>query len=102
MLWAKIRGKQLGGLRFMRQYSAGAYILDFYCPRARLAIELDGQQHKEEEIKKYDIERERYLESLKIKTIRFWNAEVMGDIENVIVKISSALPLELKRESEGV
>ena len=86
LLWYRVRNNQLG-YRFFRQYSAGPYILDFYCPKLRLAIEVDGDQHAEENAIAYDIERDLYLCGLDIKTIRFWNKEVMNDIESVINRI---------------
>lgn len=97
ILWAHIRNGKLGP-HFWRQYSVGPYILDFYSPSIKLAIELDGGQHEKEENKVYDEEREMYLQGLEIRTIRFWNSAVVSDIEKVITQIKSALPLVHKRE----
>ena len=69
-------------LKFHRQYSVGPYILDFFCPQVRLAIELDGEQHKDAIV--YDKERESFLKNSDIKTIRFWNSEVLEDIGKVL------------------
>ena len=69
------------------------YVVDFYCPRIRLAIEIDGRQHYSVNSKKYDNYRHRYLQAFNIKTIRFDNAEVVNDINSVIDKIKSNLPL---------
>ncbi len=102
ILWARLRGKKLDGWHFHRQFGSGVYILDFYCPKAKLAIELDGQHHMLADKRTYDTERNQYLESLKIKTIRFWNEEVMNNLPDVLKRIASALPLKPKRESEGV
>src|SRR3989344_9364444 len=88
VLWARLRGVQLG-FKFKRQHSIGPYILDFYCPDKKLAIELDGFQHLEN--KEYDEERNRYLLCLEIKTIRFWNNEVSVNMEGVIQKVVSEL-----------
>jgi len=82
ILWNKIKNKQLDAYKFFRQYSVGPYILDFYCPLIRLAIELDGGYHKKEKI--YDEERERFLSGNFIKTIRFKNEEVVNNMENVL------------------
>ena len=71
----------------------GVYILDFYCPKTKLAIELDGAQHGTSEGKEYDKEREKYLKILNIKTLRFWNHEVIDNLEKVIATIGSALIL---------
>lgn len=82
-LWSKLKNSQLNGLKFVRQYSVGPYILDFYCPKLRLAIELDGSVHSDNEAKLYDKDRDKYLKSVDIHTIRFWNNEVLKNIGNV-------------------
>ncbi len=84
LLWEKLRRNQLG-YKFKRQHSIGRFILDFYCPEKKLAIELDGAQHLEN--KQYDKEREAYLSEFGIKTLRFWNSEVTKDLNSVIQKI---------------
>lgn len=93
LLWYRLRNNQLDGYHFFRQYSAGPYILDFYCAKLRLAIEIDGGQHSEHDTMLYDREREMYLAGLDIKTIRFQNKEVMSDIENVIECIRRNFPV---------
>lgn len=87
-LWKHLRNKGFRDLKFFRQYSVGAYIIDFYCPEYKLAIELDGGQHADEEIKEYDRARTVYLESLGIKVIRLWNNDVLVNIEGVIEEIT--------------
>jgi len=90
LLWYRVRNNQLG-YRFFRQYGAGPYILDFYCPKLRLAIEVDGDQHGEPEAILYDKERELYLRGLDIKVIRFGNVEVMNGMDHVLERILKAL-----------
>lgn len=75
------------GLKFFRQYSVGPYILDFYCPRLYLAIELDGSQHLEQEQREYDKERSYYLSQRRITIMRFWNNDVLRNTETVVEKI---------------
>jgi very-short-patch-repair endonuclease len=87
-LWARIRNDQLG-VNFRRQHAVGIYIPDFCSPKAKLIIELDGSQHLEQQ--EYDNERTKYLESLGYKVIRFWNHEVMNNIEGAILSIIHAL-----------
>lgn len=105
ILWQKIRNRQLNNLKFLRQYSVGPYILDFFCPEMRLAIELDGEQHKE--AIEYDQERESFLKDKDIKTIRFWNNEVINNIENIFEIINKTAdnlggnPSLVVREGEG-
>lgn len=82
-LWKYLRGEQLG-VKFRRQYGIGNYIADFYCPKLKLVIELDGGQHYTKEGMEYDKIRENYMSSLGIKTIRFSNIDVMGNIEGVL------------------
>jgi len=79
------------GLRFLRQYSVGPYILDFYCSKIRLAIELDGSVHAGEEAKLYDKDREKYLENLNIQVIRFWNDDVLKNTKNVLEKLQNKI-----------
>jgi len=94
ILWKKLNKNQLLGYRFFRQYSAGPYILDFYCPKLRLAIELDGWHHKKEESKIYDAERNAYLQKLNIETIRFWNDDMRKNTEGVLRKIKNKMELQ--------
>ncbi len=85
LLWDKLRNKRLDAYKFFRQYSVGPYILDFYCPLLRLAIELDGAHHND--AKEYDKERDFFLDSKGIQTVRFWNNEVLSDMDGVLKKI---------------
>jgi very-short-patch-repair endonuclease len=84
--WTRVRNKQFHGMRFLRQYSVGPFILDFYCPNMQLAIELDGGQHNEPDGKVYDATRSEYLESLGINVLRFWNTDVMQNIDGVLAR----------------
>ncbi len=90
-LWNLIRGRQLLNLKFVRQYSFGNYILDFYCSEKKLAIELDGGQHAEVKNIQSDNERTEYLNNHGIKVIRFWNNEVMNNIDGVGTSIINEL-----------
>lgn len=83
-LWQYLRNKQMNGYKFYRQYGIGNYIADFYCPKLKLVIELDGGQHYTEEGLEYDKTREDYMSSLGIKTIRFSNSDIMKNIEGVL------------------
>jgi very-short-patch-repair endonuclease len=87
-LWQILRNKQMEGLRFVRQYSVGPYILDFYCPAIRLAIEADGSQHIENE---HDVGRTDYLRKKSINVLRFWNNDVLDNIDGVYLKITSTI-----------
>ncbi|HNR02564.1 MAG TPA: endonuclease domain-containing protein [Anaerolineaceae bacterium] len=91
LLWQHLRTKQLDGLKFRRQHPESGFILDFYCPKLRLAIELDGAIHKDKESREYDLERTRVLAENRIRVIRFWNAEVLDHLESVLARIQSAV-----------
>ena len=86
-LWAKIRMKQLKGYQFYRQKPIGDYIVDFFCPRAKLVIEVDGSQHFSDEMTEYDRIRNEYLSSLGLRVLRFTNTDVLTHIERVIENI---------------
>jgi very-short-patch-repair endonuclease len=87
-LWSRIRNAQLG-VTFRRQHAVGNYIPDFCCPKAKLILKMDGSQHLEQ--KEYDDDRTKYFESLGYKVIRFWNNQIMKDIECVIKAIEYEL-----------
>ena len=95
-LWAYLRGDKLG-VNFRRQHAIGNYIADFCSPKAKLIIELDGSQHLEQE--EYDKERTKYLESQGYKVIRFWNNQIMNEIEGVILAITYAIEENQKGKS---
>ena len=78
-------------VHFYRQYRVGRYILDFYCPRKNLAIELDGGQHYENEAIAYDAVRTAFLNENGIKVIRFTNEEIDQRLVNVIAVIEAEL-----------
>ncbi|OGP73080.1 MAG: hypothetical protein A2V86_11035 [Deltaproteobacteria bacterium RBG_16_49_23] len=71
-------------MKFFRQYSIGPYISDFYCPIMKLAVELDGGQHNQCENKEYDAARSEYLKAKGIDVIRFWDNEVLLDMQSVL------------------
>ena len=93
-LWGKVRNKQFFGMKFFRQYSIGPYILDFYCPTMKLVVELDGGQHNQGDKRGHDAARSEYLKSQGIDVMRFWNNEVLLDIEDVLSKMAlKVMPL---------
>ena len=90
-LWSKIKNKQLAGYKFRRQHSIGRYIVDFYCPKLKIVIEADGGHHNWEENIIYDEERTKYLNSLNIKVIRYWNHEVLKGIDDVLQDLENKI-----------
>lgn len=93
LLWDRLRRKQLNGFRFRRQHPIDYYIVDFYCPSARLIVEVDGEDHKSR--LEYDLERQAVLEGHGYRTIRFTNTQVLNRIDLVL----AAIRLELKKNS---
>jgi very-short-patch-repair endonuclease len=87
VLWLQLKHSQLLGRKFRRQHSAAHYIMDFYCPSEKLAIELDGAHHYTEEGLRKDAERTKYLNSLGVTVIRFENKWVFEDMEYVLAEI---------------
>jgi len=90
-LWSMIRKKQINGVRFLRQFSIGKYIVDFYSPEYHLAIELDGEPHFDEERIQKDNERTDYLQSKGIRVLRFENFEVFDYPQRTIDEIKKYL-----------
>lgn len=98
LLWLHLKGKQIYGSKFRRQYSVKSYIVDFYCPKIKLAVEIDGLTHLTEEEIEYDNHRQTEIESLGIQFLRFWNYEVYEDLYNVLEKIKSKVK-ELRKNN---
>ncbi len=88
-LWRSLKGKKLEGRKFRRQFSVDSYILDFYCPSEKLAIELDGADHFTAAGCEHDATRTDILNSHGIRVIRFENDEVFKAHESVLEKIKS-------------
>ncbi len=84
-LWSKLRRKQLAGPRFRRQAPTGPDIVGFFCPPAKLVVELDGGQHADE--REYDNRRTKWLEARGYQVLRFWNNEAFENIEGVLSEI---------------
>jgi very-short-patch-repair endonuclease len=94
-LWRLLRTKQLGGLRFRRQQPVGPYIVDFFCPAAKLVVELDGDQHGADENISYDTARSRWLEARGYKVLRFANGEALKEstLDAIWYEAQNRLPL---------
>jgi very-short-patch-repair endonuclease len=89
-LWERIKLKHLGA-KFYRQKPLGDYIVDFYCPKARLVIEVDGGHHFTEVGKGNDQLRDEYMKSLELMVLRVSNSEVTGNTDNVVERIRKIL-----------
>ncbi|QUS41548.1 endonuclease domain-containing protein [Tardiphaga alba] len=87
-LWNALRNRQIAGFKFVRQEPIGRYICDFVCREKTLVIEADGGQHLESE--RYKV-RDRYLREQGYRVLRFWNNDVLSNIEGVAMVIEAAL-----------
>jgi uroporphyrinogen-III synthase len=81
LVWRWLRDRRFNGYKFRRQHPFGAYYLDFFCEEAALNIELDGRQHGFPDQRQHDTEREAFLQSRGIKTLRFWNSRLRRDAQ---------------------
>jgi very-short-patch-repair endonuclease len=90
-LWACLRRKHLGGYRFRRQHPIAQYVLDFYCPAVRLAVEVDGGQHGTDSGRERDAARTAFLKARGIRVLRFWNSDVNTNLEGVLIRIWEGL-----------
>lgn len=88
-LWAYLRAHRLVGVGFRRQHAIGPYIVDFCSPGKKLVIEVDGSQHLDQQV--YDADRTAFLEKQGYRVLRFFNRQVMNDIDQVLRAILEAL-----------
>ena len=84
-LWKHIRDRQLAGLKFRRQHPIGRYVADFGCEEEKLVVELDGGQHADNV--DHDEQRTQYIEKFGYRVVRYWNSEVLSNIEGVMADI---------------
>ena len=93
-LWSKLNRRQMSGLQFYRQRIIGEYIVDFYCPRSKLVIEIDGGQHYSGKVEQDDKLRDEKLNELGLTVLRFSNIDVLKELDGVLEHIY----LNLKQE----
>jgi adenine-specific DNA-methyltransferase len=101
IMWFPLHSRRLGGHKFKRQWTLGQYVVDFCCIEQRLVIEIDGGQHNLER----DSPRTRALNELGYRVVRFWNNEVIENLEGVltvlVTELSSPHPRPLPQAGEG-
>lgn len=88
-LWFYLKNNHLRGFKFRRQHILQGYIVDFVCLKRKLVVELDGSQHAERE--EYDQVRTQILEKEGFRVVRFWNSDVLGDVDVVLEVIYNLL-----------
>ncbi len=98
ILWSKLKSRQMHGKRFLRQYSVDRYIVDFYCPRLKLAIEVDGDSHYKKDAEEYDAIRQQYIESFGIRFFRCTNTDVLTNIDGVCEYIFSEIEKMIQKD----
>jgi very-short-patch-repair endonuclease len=94
LLWTKLRSRQLLGAKFVRQFPVGGYIADFTCREHLLIVELDGSQHHDSD---YDALRTAALEALGHRVLRFWNRDVLQNLDGVVSAIEAELVVAIQR-----
>jgi len=99
-LWRRLRGKQLAGVQFYRQKPIGRYIVDFYAPKARLVIEIDGSQHLEAVQAAKDRERDEYLGRLGLTVLRINGRQVLKETEAVVELIYQTIATQMTQLAE--
>jgi very-short-patch-repair endonuclease len=87
ILWSKLKGRQLLGCKFRRQYSVGCYVIDFFTVEVKLGIEIDGDSHFAEGGPAHDQKRQHFIESFGITIVRFLNTEVYDNLDGVLETI---------------
>jgi very-short-patch-repair endonuclease len=95
VVWLHLRNRRMLGYKFRRQYSVDKFVIDFYCPELKLAIEIDGSVHDNPENLRYDRRRQKYIEQFGIVFLRIKNSELLGN-ENLMFKRIEQTILELK------
>jgi len=90
-LWTRLRGKQIAGVQFYRQKPIGDYIVDFYAPKAKIVIEIDGPQYLEASYTEKDLERDERLSRLELRVLRFNSRQALKESEGVMEAIYRAI-----------
>jgi very-short-patch-repair endonuclease len=90
-MWKYLSRRQMHGSKFRRQYSVDQYVLDFYCPELKLAIEIDGDSHFMPGAEEQDRTRQEYIEAYEIRFLRFTNADVCENLDGVCQTIYNAI-----------
>ncbi|MCP5371393.1 MAG: endonuclease domain-containing protein [Hyphomicrobiales bacterium] len=91
-LWHRLRDRQLHGLKFRRQVPVGTYVVDFLCYENRVVVELDGGQHGDESTRRRDAVRTSFLQERGFRVLRFWNNDVLENLEGVLQAIGGTAP----------
>ncbi len=100
ILWKRLKKRQVAGAKFRRQFGIDEFIVDFYCPKLRLIIEVDGSIHQQEDILEKDLYKQRFFESLGLFVLRLSNDQVLNNIDLVIKGIKDTIEFLSSQRSE--
>jgi very-short-patch-repair endonuclease len=98
LLWMRLSNRQMLGYKFRRQYSVDRFVIDFYCPELRLAIEVDGESHFTPRARVYDLGRQNHIESFGIRFLRVMNEDVYQNLDAVLDEIEATIQTIAGRE----
>jgi very-short-patch-repair endonuclease len=91
ILWSRLKSRQIGGFKFRRQYGVGPFVVDFYCPEKKLALEVDGGGHFEDESIIKDRKRQKAIEQFGIRFVRISNLDIRKNLQGVLISIEDNL-----------
>jgi very-short-patch-repair endonuclease len=100
-LWNALRGGKIEGHRFRRQHAVATFVLDFYCPSARLVIEVDGGIHDAPDVAEHDELRQSVLENQGLRVLRIRNEEISDDLASVVERITTVIIERTRHEERG-
>lgn len=89
ILWGKLKGRQITGYKIRRQYGVGSYVVDFYCPQLKLAIEVDGESHYTREGEEHDKKRDAFIRDKGIEIIRIPTSEIYDNLDGVVQHVAN-------------
>jgi len=98
ILWSRLKGRQLLGCKFRRQYSVGPFVIDFFSVEIKLGVELDGDSHFQPGAREYDRKRQEFIESFGIRIVRILNTEIYDNLDGLLEMIGREV---LKRRESG-
>ena len=99
VLWSRLRGKQIMGVLFYRQKPIGNYIVDFYAPKAKVVVEVDGSQHQASNQADMDVQRDTYLMNHGLVILRFNNLQVLTELDGVMEVIYKTVEERLENKN---
>lgn len=100
ILWSRLKNNQVHGYRFRRQYGIERFVVDFFCPSLKLAIEVDGDSHFRLGAQERDTERQKIIEQYGVRFLRFTNNDVRRNLDGVLLSIEETLTVLAEKDAE--